>query len=54
MLSVEALAAAVHPNATMALSTRSPRVEDALRAEGLAFWGRGLDTLSCVRASVQD
>jgi hypothetical protein len=37
ILSVEALAAAVYLNATVALSTRSPRLEDALRAEGVSF-----------------
>ncbi len=36
ILSVEALAAAVYLNATVALSTRSPRLEDALSAEGMS------------------
>ncbi len=34
ILGVEALAAAVQLGATVALSARSPRLEDALRAEG--------------------
>jgi len=37
VLSAEALAAAVYLNATVALSTRSPRLEDALSAEGMSF-----------------
>ncbi len=37
ILGVEALAAAVYLDATVALSARSPRLEDALRAEGMAF-----------------
>lgn len=34
ILSLEALAAAIHLQATVVLSTRSPRLEEALRAEG--------------------
>lgn len=37
ILSVEALAAAVYLNATVALSVSSPRLEDAMRAEGVSF-----------------
>ncbi|HVM55108.1 MAG TPA: hypothetical protein VM262_18120 [Acidimicrobiales bacterium] len=37
ILSAEAVAAAVHLNATVALSARSPRLEEALRAEGMSF-----------------
>jgi len=37
VLSIEALAAAVHLNATVVLSARSPRLEDALVAEGCAL-----------------
>lgn len=34
ILGIEALAAAVHLDAVVALSSRSPRLEEALRAEG--------------------
>lgn len=37
ILSIEAVAAAVHLSATVALSARSPRLEDALAAEGRPF-----------------
>ncbi len=37
ILSVEALAAALYLNATVALSVSSPRLEDALRDEGMSF-----------------
>ncbi len=37
ILSVEALAAALYLNATVALSVSSPRFEDALRTEGVSF-----------------
>jgi len=37
ILGVEALAAAVYLNATVALSARSPRLEDALGVEGMSF-----------------
>lgn len=37
LLSIEALAAAVQLGATVALSTRSPRLEEALTAEGRPF-----------------
>ena len=37
ILSIEALAAAVYLNATVALSVGSPRLENALHAEGISF-----------------
>jgi hypothetical protein len=37
ILGAEALAAAVYLRATVALSARSPRLEDALSVEGMAF-----------------
>jgi len=37
ILSLEALAAAIHLQATVVLSTRSPRLEEALAAEGRHF-----------------
>ena len=37
VLGVEALAAAVYLNATVALSARSPRLEGALSVEGMSF-----------------